>query len=304
MDDKVPVSADLIRDQDAVQLSNLANFRQRAKAFGLTVDTFTSVSDLSAVAAARLAELKVLLDDERSLSRTVATWGRSRQRGKPVSFAYAGWSTRCWAECRLRRHKCRQRFANIADLSTGCDRYRPSDLPGMRRYYLKSALNSYKDELQARGVQPIVGLLKDMAAIIESAAGSTDADRDWLSEGLRTAFLFAQTTCSCPAFRSQTRGTFIRGIPTDETRAIGASMSKPFQSSPTLVRASASGVTTDDFYAVEKMSQIRGCPSLPASSPVTPPLTIVDPTWSLNPILSTRTLLALRSVLSYRVWFS
>jgi hypothetical protein len=37
---------------------------------------------------------------------------------------------------------------------------------------LRTALESYDDELKARGVQPILGLLKEMAAIIEADVGA------------------------------------------------------------------------------------------------------------------------------------
>lgn len=66
------------------------------------------------------------------------------------------------------------------------------DLPKNAPKHLKTALTNYDEELQARGVQPIVGLLKDMASIIEAAVGSQDAAREWLPDGMREAFaLFA-----------------------------------------------------------------------------------------------------------------
>jgi class 3 adenylate cyclase len=62
-----------------------------------------------------------------------------------------------------------------------------SDLPRNAPRHLKTALEIYDEELRARGVQPILGLLKDMAVIIESVVAARDA-AEWLHEGMLTAF--------------------------------------------------------------------------------------------------------------------
>jgi len=62
------------------------------------------------------------------------------------------------------------------------------NLPGNAPKYLKVTLVNYDEELQVRGIQPILGLLNDMAAVTESTVGSPDAIREWLDEGMCTAF--------------------------------------------------------------------------------------------------------------------
>src|SRR5205085_5521336 len=59
-----------------------------------------------------------------------------------------------------------------------------SDLPRNAPKHLKRCLQFYEDELKVRGVQPILGLLKDMADIIDAAVVSQRAQHEWLEPGL------------------------------------------------------------------------------------------------------------------------
>jgi hypothetical protein len=63
-----------------------------------------------------------------------------------------------------------------------------SDLPGNAPKHLRASLENYSDELRVRGVQPILGLLKDMAVIIDAAIGAPNARKEWLEEGMCAAF--------------------------------------------------------------------------------------------------------------------
>jgi len=62
-----------------------------------------------------------------------------------------------------------------------------SDLPGNVPRHLQATLIEYDQELLARGAQPILGILKDCAAIIQASVGAKDA-HEWLQEGLVAAF--------------------------------------------------------------------------------------------------------------------
>lgn len=134
------------------------------------------------------------------------------------------------------------------------------DLPKNAPKHLKMALANYDEELQVRGVQPIVGLLKDMASIIEAAVGSPDAAREWLPDGMREAFaLFAGN-----------HALFLKHFPldpereevyvqtsVDETNATGTALSKPFDDvAKATSEANKAGLTTDDFLKiVDKMAE-------------------------------------------------
>lgn len=136
-------------------------------------------------------------------------------------------------------------------------------LAGMPRNapkYVRYCLESYDDELKARGVQPIVGLLKDMAAIIEADVLSPSASAEWLDDGLSRAFnLFADNhdlfIQYFPLDREREElysRTFV-----DESLATGPSLSKPFTTVAEAVReAGREGLTTDDFVTiVDKMTE-------------------------------------------------
>jgi hypothetical protein len=148
------------------------------------------------------------------------------------------------------------------------------DLPGNAPKHLRTALTHYDEELETRGVQPILGLLKDMAAIIEAAAGAPDADGDWLARGMRTAFerfqknhtLFVKHFPLDPK-----REELYARTPIDEDKAVGSAMSKPFESVANATRdANKAGITTDDFLRiVNKMANFaKVISTMPPSLPV------------------------------------
>jgi hypothetical protein len=135
-----------------------------------------------------------------------------------------------------------------------------SDLPGNAPKHLKASLDSYRDELIVRGAQPILGLLKDMAAIIEATVGAPDAGQEWLAEGMRRAFerfadnhaLFVKHFPLDPK-----REELYARIPVDETLATGAALSNPFQIvAKASLDANKAGLTTDEFLKiVDKMAE-------------------------------------------------
>jgi hypothetical protein len=61
-------------------------------------------------------------------------------------------------------------------------------LPDNTAKVIPQALGEYAAELQTRGVQPILGVLKQMFAIVESGLGKTPEAREWMPDALRTAF--------------------------------------------------------------------------------------------------------------------
>jgi hypothetical protein len=171
-----------------------------------------------------------------------------------------------------------------------------SDLPRNAPAYLKTTLDNYDDELRTRGVQPLLGLLKDMTAIIEATIGAPDAAREWLSDGMQTAFdRFAQN-----------HALFVKHFPldpkreelyaytdVDESNATGSVLSRPFQEvASAALEANEAGLTTDDFLKiVDKMAEFAKiiaslppqAPAHPTSSnndaaqPALPPFPIVHP---------------------------
>jgi hypothetical protein len=135
-----------------------------------------------------------------------------------------------------------------------------SGLPRQTPKQLKVCLTSYSDELKVRGVQPILGLLKDMAAIIEADVGSPNAQREWLEEGMITAFklfsenhaLFVKHFPLDPKREELYLGTFVY-----EDKAFGSALSKPFEDvAKATVNANRAGLTTDDFLKiVDKLAE-------------------------------------------------
>lgn len=63
-----------------------------------------------------------------------------------------------------------------------------SGLPGNAPRYLKTSLEIYDEELKVRGLQPILGLLKDAFEIIKATLEDPNARREWLEPGLQKAF--------------------------------------------------------------------------------------------------------------------
>ena len=63
-----------------------------------------------------------------------------------------------------------------------------SDLPGNAPRLLQTCLSKHNEELLARGLQPILGLLNDMASICKAATSDTYENAGWLTAGMRVAF--------------------------------------------------------------------------------------------------------------------
>jgi hypothetical protein len=133
-------------------------------------------------------------------------------------------------------------------------------LPRQTPTQLKTALNNYRDELKVRGVQPILGLLKDMAAIIEADLGASNARREWLEEGMFIAFklfsenhaLFMEHFPLDPKREELYLSTFVY-----EDKANGSALSKPFEDVlKATLNANRAGLTTDDFLKiVDKLAE-------------------------------------------------
>jgi hypothetical protein len=149
-----------------------------------------------------------------------------------------------------------------------------SDLPGNSPKYLKTALESYGDELKVRGAQPILGLLKDVFDIIEAAVD--DPRAHWLEPGLQRAFeKLAEHHHSLvkhfpldPEREELYARTLVR-----EDEATGSSFSEPFKEVARAAQdANKAGLTTDDFFkVVDKMTEFAKIistipPSYPPSS--------------------------------------
>jgi hypothetical protein len=120
--------------------------------------------------------------------------------------------------------------------------------------HLKSALESYSNELAVRGVQPILGLLRDMAAIIEADVGAPNARREWLEAGMEMAFskFFENDELFTKHFPlNLKRDQLYAGTPIDEDAATGPALSKPFEDvAKATEEAHAAGMTTDEFVKI------------------------------------------------------
>jgi hypothetical protein len=143
----------------------------------------------------------------------------------------------------------------IKTILTGLNRRR-----GQTPEHVIAALNSYDDELKARGVQPILGLLNDMAAIIEAEVSAPDAMREWLKPGMLKAFekfaenhaLFVKHFPLDPKREELYLRTFV-----DEDKASGRALSAPFEEvAKATLDANRAGQTTDDFLKiVDKLTE-------------------------------------------------
>jgi hypothetical protein len=148
-----------------------------------------------------------------------------------------------------------------------------ADLPRNAPKHLRSALTRYDDELVARGVLPIVGLLKDMAAIIDAGASAPDVEEDWLAEGMRAAFerfrdnhdLFVRHFPLDP----KREGLYARTPIEEDDKVIGSALSKLFEDvAQAAHEANKAGITTDDFLkVVDKMAEFAKVISILPPSP-------------------------------------
>jgi hypothetical protein len=151
-------------------------------------------------------------------------------------------------------------------------------LPGNAPKQLRSALESYDDELKVRGVQPILGLLKDMAAIIEADASVPDANQDWFQKGMRKPFnLFAENHALVVArfLLDPEREELYANTTVDEDKASGLTLSAPFEAvASATLDANKVGLTTDNFLKIvnklaefAKVTSTMPPPSLPSRIP-------------------------------------
>jgi hypothetical protein len=129
-----------------------------------------------------------------------------------------------------------------------------SDLPRNAPAFLTTALANYADELEARGTQPILGLLKDMAAIVEAGVATYRDDEDWLSGGMRVAFsIFAENHFLFLKYfpLDPKREDIYSRTPVDENKVAGANLSQPFKKvADATVPANHAGLTTDEFSRI------------------------------------------------------
>ncbi|MHB8886713.1 MAG: hypothetical protein ACYC5H_16845 [Methylovirgula sp.] len=126
-------------------------------------------------------------------------------------------------------------------------------LPTNAPPHLKKALNCYSDELEVRGVQPILGILNQMESIIEAERLSSDA-QDWLAPGLKVAFQHFRTNHQLFArhfpLDSKRNETYAK-VDVDESKAIGSALRDPFKEVASVAPAAHSaGVTTEDFVKI------------------------------------------------------
>jgi hypothetical protein len=134
------------------------------------------------------------------------------------------------------------------------------DLPRNAPRHLGMCLHSYGEELKARGVQPILGLLKDMADVIAAAVAAPLAEDEWLEPGVRQLFTSFRNNHDAIVQHfplDPKREKVFDRIPVNEAEAAGAKLAKPFEEvAASSNEARRAGLTTDDFVAVvEKMTE-------------------------------------------------
>ena len=162
-----------------------------------------------------------------------------------------------------------------------------SDLPRQAPGHLNTALKSYRNELTARGTQPIVGILRDMAEIIEAACAANDGE--WLAAGMRTSFdIF-----------SKNNEVLLKHFPLDEKRenrfaeievresaAVGADFLKPFREAENLV-ALRDDVSDDTKLVVSTMRELAEVVAyMPPAKPYLSPAEVtpdVGALWQYRP---------------------
>lgn len=148
-------------------------------------------------------------------------------------------------------------------------------LPPQAPPALQEFLRSYDEELKVRGVQPILGLLKDDADIIAASVAAPRAEDEWLEAGLREAFdRFAENHAKfvehfpLDAEREDLYGQ----TEVDEDKAVGRDFVKPFEDvKEQAEEAVKSGAATSDLLAVmDKMTEFARVVS---TQPPAPPQT-------------------------------
>ena len=135
-----------------------------------------------------------------------------------------------------------------------------SGLPGNAPRYLKTSLEIYDEELKVRGLQPILGLLKDAFEIIKATLEDPNARREWLEPGLQKAFQVLaenhQTLVNHFPLDPEREDSYAR-TDVDEDYAVGRSLSEPFETvAEAAQHANRAGLTTEDFLRViDKMAE-------------------------------------------------
>jgi hypothetical protein len=142
-------------------------------------------------------------------------------------------------------------------------------LPQNAPKHLLEALHSYDEEPMARGVRPILLLLKDSAAVIAAEVDAPQAEVEWLGPGLRAGFdgflenhILFMKHFPLDAKREALYAT----IPFDQERAERMDLAKPFRNVAEAAReAHADGKVTDTALAVmDKMTEfVRALPVSP-----------------------------------------
>jgi len=149
------------------------------------------------------------------------------------------------------------------------------DLPSNSPRHLSTFLRSYDEELLARGNQPILGLLKDDADIINSAVSAPKADDDWLEPGLRRAFTRFQENHELLVQHfplDAEREALYSRLSIDESKAAGPAFMDVFERVATATQeARKAGLATEEFLnAVGSMTELaRVLAALPSSDAAT-----------------------------------
>ena len=129
-----------------------------------------------------------------------------------------------------------------------------SGLPAQAPAHIGVTLHSYDDELLARGVQPILGLLKDLASVLSADVGDPNARREWLPAGVAQAFesFFTNHALFAAHFPlDSARDELYARTPVDESAATGHALTRPFEvAGKALGNAHSAGLTTDDFVKI------------------------------------------------------
>jgi uncharacterized membrane-anchored protein len=150
-----------------------------------------------------------------------------------------------------------------------------SGLPAQAPVHLKITLQSYDDELLARGVQPILGLLKDLASVLSADVGDPNARREWLAAGVAQAFdnFFTNHDLFTNHFPlDSTRDELYSRTLVNEAAATGHALAKPFEeAAKALSDAHRVGLTTDDFVKI--VGSLTDFAKVTSTLPPTPPST-------------------------------
>jgi hypothetical protein len=147
-----------------------------------------------------------------------------------------------------------------------------SDVPRNAPAYLWASLRSYQEELMARGVQPILPLLKDGAEIIAAAVHAPRAEDEWLEPGMCKAFdKFDENHILFVAHfpRDAEREAIYSQTPLDEERASGKELIEPFEAVAKATQdAHGEKRVTDNFVTViERLTDLaRVLATQPAAS--------------------------------------